>query len=152
MANIELLRQGTLFGELDDDQLAKFAGISETREYCAGDIIIAEGAEGDSLYIVEEGKVTVTKSENEVKSTLGTLEEGEQFGEMSLLESAPTSAQVAADGKVLLLVIQREKFIRLLDEETLIAAKVYKAMALSLSKRLRATSADLITWKPEFDF
>jgi len=152
MANIALLRQGSLFADLTDEEILRFAQISDKIELGSGDVIIEEGAEGDALYLIEEGQVVVTKSEGEVRSTLVTLEQGEQFGEMSLLEAAPTSARVSADGVVTLLKIPRLKFIELLDSDYKIAAKVYKALAHSLSHRLRTTSADLVTWKPGFDF
>lgn len=152
MADIALLRQGSLFADLADEEIQRFAQISDKIELGSGDIIIEEGAEGDALYIVEDGQVVVTKSENEVRSTIVTLERGEQFGEMSLIEAAPTSARVSADGAVTLLKIPRKKFLELLDSDYKIGAKVYKALAHSLSRRLRQTSADLVTWKPGFDF
>jgi CRP/FNR family cyclic AMP-dependent transcriptional regulator len=151
MADIALLKEGMLFANLTDKELKRFAAISETSDLDSGAIIIEEGAEGDGIYIVEEGQVIVSKSEGEVRSTIVTLERGEQFGEMSLIESAPTSARVSADGAVKLIKIPRNKFMELLEKDYKIAAKVYKALAYSLSRRLRATSSDLVTWKPGFD-
>jgi len=147
-----LLKGVSLFKELDDSQIARFSDITDEKQYESGDTILEEGVEGDALYVVKEGQVEVSKMEEEVKSTIVTLEAGEQFGEMSLLEGQPTSASVSADGKVILLIIPRRKFLELLDEDVNIAAKVYKAFAYSLSRRLRSTSADLATWKPSFDF
>ena len=152
MANIELLKQGSLFKELTDEELRQFAEIAETKELASDEIIIEEGSEGDALFIVEEGQVVVTKTEGDVRSTIVTLERGEQFGEMSLIEKALTSARVSADGAVTLLKIPRARFLELLEANDRIAAKIYKALAYSLSRRLRQTSADLVTWKPGFDF
>lgn len=152
MASIELFKQARLFGELTDEELKIFADTAQQVELESGATIIEEGKPGDAIYIVEEGQVVVTKTENEVKSVIVTLEKGEQFGEMSLIENAPTSASVSADGRVVLLKIPRDKFLGILEQNDKIAAKIYKALATSLSRRLRQTSADLMTWKPGFDF
>jgi len=152
MPHKELLRNVGLFKDLDDSLLDKFAAITEEKNYESGETILDEGVEGDALYIIEEGQVEVTKTEDETASTIVTLEVNEHFGEMSLLEGLPTSARVSADGQVKLLVIPRLKFISLLDENEAIGAKVYRALAYALSHRLRSTSADLATWKPSFDF
>ena len=151
MADIALMKQGTLFANLTDEELKGFADISESSELDSGAIIIEEGSEGDGIYIIEEGQVIVSKSEGDVRSTIVILERGEQFGEMSLIEGAPTSARVSADGAVKLIKIPRGRFMELLENNDKLAAKIFKALAYSLSRRLRATSTDLVTWKPAFD-
>jgi len=152
MSDINILKGISLFAGLDEAQVAKFAEITDEKKYNSGDIILEEGVEGNALYVIKQGQVEVTKSEGEVRSTLVTLEVGEHFGEMSLLEGQPTSARVSADGVVTLLLIPRKKFLSLLNEDVAIGHKVYRALAYALSKRLRSTSADLATWKPSFDF
>ncbi len=151
-SEVEILKGISLFEGLDESRLKKFSDVADEKEYQSGEVILDEGVEGDALYVVKEGQVEVSKQEDEVRSTLVTLEAGEHFGEMSLLEGQPTSAKVSADGRVVLLVIPREKFIEVLEGDEVIAAKVYKALAYALSRRLRSTSADLATWKPGFDF
>jgi len=151
-SGVEMLKGISIFEDLNELQLNRFAEVAEEKEYKSGEVILDEGVEGDALYVVKEGQVEVSKQENEVRSTLVTLEAGEHFGEMSLLEGQPTSAKVSADGRVVLLVIPREKFLEVLESDDGIGAKVYKALAYALSRRLRSTSADLATWKPGFDF
>jgi len=151
MTNVGILKDISLFAGLDEPQVVRFAQITEEKKCKSGDIILEQGVEGDALYVVKEGQVEVSKSEGEVRSTLVTLEVGEHFGEMSLLEGQPTSARVSADGDVTLLIIPREKFLKLLNEDIAIGQKVYRSLAYVLSKRLRSTSADLATWKPSFD-
>lgn len=148
----ELLRGIVLFKELTDSHVRKFAELTGEKQYESGEIILEQGVSGDALYVVKEGQVIVSRIEESNEIAIVTLEAGEQFGEMSLIEGAPTSARVKADGKITLLMIPREKFLALLNEEDAIAARVYKALAYSLSRRLRSTSADLATWKPSFDF
>ena len=148
----ELLRNVNVFKDLKEGELKVFSKIVTSEKYKDGEIIIEEGGEGDSLYIVEEGVVLVSKLEGEIRAEIVTLSRGEQFGEMSLLEDARTSARVSAKGDVKLLRISRDDFTRVLSANDALSAKVYHALALSLSRRLRHTSDDLVTWKPSFEF
>ena len=147
----EVLKGVQLFSELSDDQLLKFSEIAEEKAYNSGEIILEQGIEGNALYVVKQGQVEIAKTDAGANSTIVTLESGEHFGEMSLLEGQPTSARVKADGEVKILVIPRNKFLSLLDGNVDIAAIVYKSLAFSLSRRLRTTSTDLATWKPSFE-
>ena len=84
------------------------------------------------------------------ESELGKIFAGEHFGEMSLVEDARTSARVKAYNDVVCLVIPRNEFQKLLEDDYKMAAKVYKAFTQTLCDRLRQTSQDLVAWKPEF--
>lgn len=69
---------------------------SDVRVYQAGDIIFEEGDRGSDMFIVQDGSVTVTKKVLGKDLVLGTLERGDFFGEMSLLESVPRAATCRA--------------------------------------------------------
>ncbi len=149
MENIKLLRKVRMFQNLSDDELQKFRDISEERPFNAGDVIIEENSEGKALYIVKRGTVVVSKIDGALESELVKLFAGEHFGEMSLVDDAKTSARVSAFNEVECLVISRKNFLNLMSSNVVLAAKVYKAFTQTLCDRLRQTSADLVTWKPE---
>lgn len=149
MENINLLRKVRMFQELSDEELEKFHGISEEQAFSSGKIIIEENTEGRALFVVKRGTVVVTKIDGSLESELVKLFAGEHFGEMSLVEDMKTSARVSAYNDVECLVIPREKFLELMDSDVGLAAKVYKAFTQTLCDRLRHTSSDLVTWKPE---
>jgi CRP/FNR family cyclic AMP-dependent transcriptional regulator len=149
MENINLLKKVRMFEELSDEELERFRDISEERSYGKGEIIIEENTEGQALYIVKRGTVVVSKIDGALESELVKLFAGEHFGEMSLVEDARTSARVSAYNDLECLVIKREDFLKLLDSDVALAAKVYKAFTQTLCDRLRQTSTDLVTWKPE---
>ena len=65
-------------------------------DFAAGDTIVREGEPGAEMFIIQEGKVAVTKKIGDTDVFLATLERGDFFGEMSLLESQPRSATVRA--------------------------------------------------------
>jgi len=151
MERLELLKKVRIFDGLDDDQLSKFDGISEERNYSPEDIIIEENTEGRALYIVKKGTVCVTKVDQELETEIVKLVVGEHFGEMSLVEDAKTSARVKAYNDVECLVIKREDFHSIVDNDDSIAAKVFKNFTLTLSDRLRNTSSELVVWKPDIE-
>ncbi len=67
-----------------------------TVKYKAGDTILTEGEEGDSAFLIVDGSVEVSIGEGAKVKALGTLESGEVFGEMSLIDPGPRSATVKA--------------------------------------------------------
>lgn len=151
MENIELLKKARIFQGLTDDELNKFAVITSEESFAPEAVIIEEGSEGKNLFIIKRGTVSVTKIDGEVKADLVKLVAGEEFGEMSLIEDAKTSARVMAYNDVECLVISREPFLDLLESSVEISAKVYKNLTKVLSERLRYTSSELVTWKPDID-
>jgi CRP/FNR family transcriptional regulator, cyclic AMP receptor protein len=74
--------------------------------YADGDVIVREGEMGREMYVIQRGRVEVTKSLAGRDLVLATLERGSFFGEMSLLESLPRNATVRAKGDAELLVIE----------------------------------------------
>ena len=152
MENIELLKKVRIFQGLSDDEIGKFADISQEEKFKKDAVIIEEGTEGQALYLIKRGTVKVSKIDGELNTEIVKLVVGEEFGEMSLIEDAVTSARVAAYNDVECLVISREPFMKVLDTDLAIAAKVYKNFTRILSERLRYTSSELVTWKPDLEF
>lgn len=152
MENIELLKRVRIFQGLDDQELAKFGDIVIEESYPPNAVIIEEGTEGKALYVVKRGTVKVTKIDGEVETELVKLVAGEHFGEMSLIDDTKTSARVTAYNDVDCLVLARDSFLELVSSDVDIKAKVYYNFTKSLSERLRQTSAELVTWKPDMDF
>lgn len=66
------------------------------RDYAKWDTIVREGEMGTEMFIIQEGKVVVTKKVGDNEVFLATLERGDFFGEMSMLESVPRTATVRA--------------------------------------------------------
>lgn len=85
-------------------------------KYQQGDYIIREGEEGQSLYIILEGKVVATKiMENGTSKTLKHYSSGEYFGELALLKNTPRAANIVVDSPTAkVLSLDRKTFMRLL--------------------------------------
>lgn len=70
-----------------------------------GERIVAEGDHSRDMFVILAGRVRITKRAGAEDVELATLERGDFFGEMSLLESLPRDASADAVGETRLLVI-----------------------------------------------
>ena len=66
------------------------------RQYRAGEVIFHENDEGDVAYIIDQGRVEVTKKLEGKEIHLSTLNAGEIFGEMALIDSSLRMASAEA--------------------------------------------------------
>jgi cAMP-dependent protein kinase regulator len=84
----------------------------EPKTYRDGDVLIRQGEKGDNFYILERGKVVVTKGDPPVEVKI--YGEGDYFGELALLNDQPRAANVRAVGVVRVLTLSREDFANLM--------------------------------------
>lgn len=123
-----------LFSGLDDSELDALLSLSKPVTVKARSQVCRKGEPGDALYIVIAGKLKVSAhSEDGREAILAILEDGETFGEMSMLDGRPRSANVAAVEDSELLVIRRRDFIQYLEHYP----KVSISLLGTLCERLR---------------
>ena len=104
-----------------------------------GDIIFSEGDIGTEMYIVQSGTVELLKTIGGETRVLATLEKGDFFGEMSVLEDVPRTASARAKTDVELVRINGATFDAMLKSNTEIAIRMMR----KLSRRLREVTAML---------
>jgi len=85
-----------LFAAFSKDEFGAIVDKLEPVAFMAGERIIAEGDEGDAMYLISSGGGRVVKEVEGQELVLDSLAEGEFFGEMSLLVGGPRSASVFA--------------------------------------------------------
>lgn len=109
-----------------------------------GKPVICERAQGDCLYVILKGTVEInkelTETDENTVAQLKVLEPGEFFGEMSLLDNEPRSANAVAKNHVELLIIPKEKFFQL----AINYPKIMFNLIRTLSWRLRDTNQRFI--------
>lgn len=135
------LRNVSFFQYLRLDQLRSLArGCTELAAQ-PGEVIIQQGAVGDGLYIVVEGEVQIKRriEQGDKVVDLGKLGPTEVFGEISLLDGEPRTADVVAETAVLLLSIQREALHLALEDDPNIAMTMLRILA----QRLRRTTEQI---------
>ncbi len=85
--------------------------ISRTEKITNGSIILEEGSWAYYAYILQSGKAKVWKNINNKPVLVGTLKEGDIFGEMSFFGMAKRTASVTADGDVVVGMITKDVFM-----------------------------------------
>ncbi|HSM14057.1 MAG TPA: cyclic nucleotide-binding domain-containing protein [Thermoanaerobaculia bacterium] len=106
-----------------------------TVEFAAGDHVFREGELGMEMYIVHEGTIEILKDTGEESQVLATLEKGDFFGEMAILEDLPRTASARAVTAAKLLMINGSTFDQMLRTNPEIAVRMMR----KLSRRLCET-------------
>ena len=123
------LTQISLFTQLDDDERSVLAQSMQERPVQPGEVLFRAGDPGDSMFVVQSGKVELfVKDTTGQKITLHVAEAPEHFGELSLLDggSRTASATVVAEG--VLLVLDREDLQQLFRKRPDAALDMLAAM------------------------
>src|SRR5438309_7353413 len=128
----ESLRRVPILSGLDKKELEMLAKLVKEQPYAAGATIVKAGAGGHGLYIIKEGRVSVVRDGQSIAS----LGPGQFFGEISVLDGGPRTADVRADtDTVCLTMISWEVKPILMDN-----ASISYKMLLEMVKRLRTQS------------
>jgi CRP/FNR family transcriptional regulator, cyclic AMP receptor protein len=138
MRHRELLQRVSMFAGLDEPALASLERIAVEKHYPKESVIVSQEDQGDALFVVSSGKVKVVlygRSGREV--ILSVFRPGDFFGEMSLLDNQPRSANVIAVEASTLLVLERKAFAEHLAQHPQVALNVLAEM----SRRLRRADA-----------
>ena len=132
---ISLLRQVPLFEGLDDEQLDAIALVTITRRFDKHQVIILAEEEGDALFIISSGQVKVSiVSEDGREVILSLLGTGSVFGELSLLDGKPRSANVVATENTDLYMLRRSDLLQLVYKVPQIAVGLLAELAARLRK------------------
>lgn len=154
MSQIDILSQVPIFQRLSKETLGKISPMIETVEFIDGATIFSEGSDGDSLYIVISGEITILKSVSgpsahkktataeKSDKEIATLQRGDFFGEMALLDDVPRSASAQAKGDVSVLKISRDNFWQFVKTNAADALQPIILLARTMSDRLRITTIE----------
>lgn len=114
---------------MPDELLQRFS-----RTYPPGTAICREGEEGEEMYIIQKGKVRVSKRFAGKTHVVSVLEKGDFFGEMAIVNRIQRTATVTAIDTVELLVFDREGLQNMIARNALIALNIID----KLCRRLQA--------------
>jgi CRP-like cAMP-binding protein len=98
--------------------------------YVDGEIIIRQGETGDSMYVVQGGRVEVLQASLKGgEQHLAFLDAGDFFGEMAVFEKEVRSASVRAKGEARVLKIDKKALLTRIREDPLLAVNLLKTMS-----------------------
>jgi CRP-like cAMP-binding protein len=142
---IENLRRVQIFSRLDDNELLQLAAQCKVWKVAANHVIFREGDDGEQLFIIQEGRVRVSLNTRghdgtPTQGTINTLNTGQSFGELVLLDGKTRTATVATLEPSVLLVLHEHDFARLCESNPRIGYRVMRDLAGDLAYKLRSSN------------
>lgn len=130
----ELLKRVSIFRDLSNNDLERLGQRLISQSFSKEEVIFSQQEKGDTLFIVRIGKVKVTLSDDAGKEIiLATFKTGDFFGEMSLIDNEPRSANVIAIEESEVLILNRQSFLAQIDE----SPRMSMAVMAEFCRRLR---------------
>ena len=137
------MRKVILFlGELEDEDIDWMVAFGKKRVLPRGTALIKEDDPIEALYIVLEGKLSVSL-ENQPDRVIAMLRVGEIVGELSYLDSRPPSATVRAHVDSVVMSVPRAQLEMKIASEKDFAIRFYRGLGMILASRLRRTDRQL---------
>ncbi len=148
-----LLKNISIFSGLSIGDLDRIASEMKRREYGAGELIFREGDPGDELFVILKGGVSIylVNKENE-EVALSEMAEGNFFGEMSIIELAPRSANCRVIEDSVFLVMHVDDFMRIMHTMPECAVNIMNRMLSITVQRLMNVGAfvtQMVQWGAE---
>ncbi|MGV3625433.1 MAG: Crp/Fnr family transcriptional regulator [Archangium sp.] len=98
-----------------------------------GTVLFREGEPGKEMYVIQSGKVAISKKVRDVEKILAVLGPGEFFGEMAIISNKPRNASATIEEEARLLVIDPRTFEAMIRGNAEIAVRMIKKLADRLS-------------------
>ncbi|MDB6049696.1 MAG: cyclic nucleotide-binding protein [Pseudomonas sp.] len=142
----DLLMDSGLFNALLPADFTAVAGYFSITTVEQGKAIFQEGDAGSFMCIINSGTVSVRKlNSDEQPVEIATLRKGRAFGEMAVLDGERRSASCIAATHCHLLNLGKDSLDKMLNDAPKIAAKIIRAIAVALSRRLRMVDGQLLS-------
>ena len=114
-----------LFAHCDNRQIDFIATQVEEMDFPAGRVLCTEGMSGGDFFILESGTADVTRGGKKI----ATMQSGDFFGEIALIQRGPRTATCTAEAPTRLLVVNHRDFHALMEEFPEVATQVLLALA-----------------------
>lgn len=119
----------------DDQRILK--GLIESRSYVKNDIIIEENQEPEGLFILRTGSVILEHQKNGQQVRIAKLEEGSQFGDMSLFDDTKTSVTIKANEACTLYVFSQKSMQYMMEYRQSLSNDIMLNTIRSLAQAIR---------------
>jgi hypothetical protein len=131
------LRRVKILAAMTDEQLERFARYMELEKVSAWTEVVRQGENGNVMYLILEGEFRVRVKIDGKETILATLSVGEFFGDISLFDHGPRSADVVANVDGVVLKVSSEAFGRVAAEAPDVATPFLLAVGKTLASRIR---------------
>jgi CRP-like cAMP-binding protein len=136
-ARVQLLQRMPIFGGIRYDALQFLLGLSTAVSVPTNEFFFHEDDQGDSMFVLQSGKVAVLKSWRGQECLLSILKEGDCFGEMALMDLGPRSASVRAIEDCIAICLSAANLLQLYTRDLKQFALIQMNMGREVCRRLR---------------
>jgi CRP-like cAMP-binding protein len=147
MISTEILKGFSLFGGLNEAELAEIAKLCRERTYDGGSVIFTIGASATDVYLLKTGKVDIQIEfkiyEQEIRATVYAVGKGEIFGWSALVPPHRLTASARCQGKADVITINGKDLMELLEKGGRNGYVVMKNLSALISSRLALTTIAL---------
>ena len=141
----EMLEKTQWANEFSWKQLMAVSGYIQAYRIQKDAVIFNEGDSERSMGIIVEGQVDIVKTDDRnTRNVIATLVPGNTFGEMSLIDAEPRSAQAVAATDVVMVKMTKDAFFELATAKPSLAFQLLLKISIMISRRLRRTSGQLV--------
>ena len=141
---IGILRETGLFGSVPPDDLGVLVAVSRLRAFRRGQVVFMTGDPGDTLVVVISGRVkVVARAADGGELTLTVVGSGGVFGELSVADGGPRSADAETLDECQLLFVPREAVWDICSRVPPVAQALAGSLAATL-RRLTEAASDLV--------
>jgi Cyclic nucleotide-binding domain len=134
----DALRRIKILAPLTPEQIERFAQYTEVEQIPQFSVVVHQGEPGNSMYFILQGELRVRMNVMGKETILTTLGPGEFFGDISLFDHGPRSADVVANVDSVVVKLSASAVDTLSKEAPDLAATFLRAMGHTLSARIRA--------------
>lgn len=143
LAQVDLLERMPVFGGLREPALRQLLERATTMHREDGEAFFLEGDAAEAMYVLESGRVAITKRWQRSEFVLHELAAGDCFGEMALMDLQPRSASVRALQACDAIVFGTRDMLHLYETDVEQFALMQMNLGRELCRRLRATDEHL---------
>ena len=145
MNDVELLQHSPLLAGLTPDEAKELLEIAESRTYAPDDTLVEEGAASDCLFILKTGLLKVERRQAASTVELATFTSpGDFFGEMSLIDILPRSADIRAAEATEVLAFPKKELTTFFTQSPRVQMTMILNISRNLSLRLREADSRIV--------
>ena len=144
------LRRIKILAQMNDAQLDRLAEFMEVQKVPQWFALVKQGDVGNGMFFVLQGELRARVMAGDKETILATFGPGDFFGDMSLFDHGPRSADVIANAESIVLKMSDVAFERLTREAPALATPFLQATARTLAARIRADNRRLDRLSQQF--
>jgi len=147
LSRVKLLQAMPVFGGVTEATLEFLIDLAIIRHLETGEYFFREGEDATSIFVIEKGKVVVSKLWNDQPHTIKHLGQGDCFGEMALLDLYPRSASVIAEEPCDAIELTQNALLKLCQHDLEQFVIIQMNIGREISRRLRQADNQLFRSK-----